>query len=180
MNRETVTKLRGFTLLELLLALAIIAILVSSATPALTHLYRSVQADMARHRLNALLNFSRYTALAHRKTVALCPASDDLACGEDWTNGIVVFVDTDEDGERDDDEEVLRVSPTFESRSKLTWRAFRGKPYLQFTSSGVTRTQNGRFSYCPPSGENSYRRQLIVHKTGRVRYASAKELTGEC
>ena len=170
----------GFTLTELLISLLITAVLVSATAPTLTHLYRAAKANTTRAELAALLNFARYTALVRRQTVTLCPATADLSCGEDWSAGIIVYLDSDEDGRRAEHEEILRVSPPLEAGSQLTWRAFRRKPYLQFTSSGVTRAQNGRFSYCPPGGEKAYWRQLIVHKTGRARPASTRELSGSC
>lgn len=180
MLEEAPLRPAGFTLLNLLSALAISAILTTVAIPSFFHLYNSVRANTTISQVVTLLNYSRYTALTHKKMTTVCPTSDNTNCGKGWENGILVFLDLNEDGKRTEDEAILTTNSKLESGASLSWRAFRNKPYIQFTQEGTTNSQNGRFSYCPPNQEKVYWRQIIVHRTGRVRRARPAELKDYC
>ena len=170
----------GFTLLELLTTLGVTAILTLFALPAFSKLYYTIRTDNIVHQLTSLLAYSRISALNHKQMTTLCPTEDHEACGKDWETGIMVFLDYDEDGIRSADEPILTSQTKLMEGATLSWRAFRKKPYLQFTPEGTTNEQNGRFAYCPPNGEREYWRQLIIHKTGRVRKVRERDLKDYC
>ena len=102
----------GLTLLELLIALAIAALLLMLSVPA----YRAWIADLElRDRVEALvfaMGFARGEAIKRNKgRVNLCHSADGVQCADSggWENGWLVYADTNHNGELDDDETVLRV-----------------------------------------------------------------------
>jgi type IV fimbrial biogenesis protein FimT len=93
--------MRGFTLPELMLVLAVAAILLALAAPDLRDLVRRQQLKAAAADLFTAVDLARTQALARGTRVVLAPrkATGDAA-GADWRTGWIVYVDVDEDGRR--------------------------------------------------------------------------------
>lgn len=162
----------GYTFIEIMAALSISAILLSQAQPNLAHFFQSQQANAVSRELVQLVKLTRSYAVNRSSRVTLCPSQDSSTCSKQWQQGIIVFADTDANGKRSEDEELLRVSNFLPSDSQLAWRAWGGsRYYLQYTSQGRTRSQNGRFSFCLESAESRYVQQIIINKAGRPRKA---------
>lgn len=159
---------RGFTLYELLMTLALVALLLSIGLP-------SFSATLARSRqaveINALfhaVHLARKESIMRRKVVSLCPSEDNATCspGTDWSSGWIMFENADRDSppQVDPGEIVLRARQVAENvRIQANRRGFT----LRAT---VLRATNGTFVICdardsiPPKG-------LIVSYTGRPRVA---------
>lgn len=74
----------GFTLIEMMITLAIAAILMLLAAPAMTTLIQTQQVRTAASDLHSTLNFARSEALKRAVSVDIVPVSAD------WKNGWVV------------------------------------------------------------------------------------------
>ena len=85
---------RGFSLAELMVVLAIAAILIAVALPDLRGLFSRHQLDAAVSDLFNAVDLARSEALARGARVQLAPAGAD---GADWSSGWIVFVDSDGD-----------------------------------------------------------------------------------
>lgn len=94
------TKRGGFTLLELVIGLAVAAILMSLAVPGMTRLVREQEAGTTINGLVHALRLARGEAVTRKLPVTVC-AGDGGACagGESWGRGWLVF--TDPNGDRD-------------------------------------------------------------------------------
>ncbi|HEL4242820.1 TPA: prepilin-type N-terminal cleavage/methylation domain-containing protein [Stenotrophomonas maltophilia] len=77
----------GLSLIELVAALAALAILCSLALPPLARQLDHWHADMVRMRLVSVFNSARATALTHRRPVTVCPSQDGIECSDDWVRG---------------------------------------------------------------------------------------------
>jgi type IV fimbrial biogenesis protein FimT len=82
----------GFSLIELLVVLAIAAILVAAGAPSLRELIRAQQLKTASGDLFAAIGMARAQALARGEIVTILPKG---AGGADWTRGWTVFIDRD-------------------------------------------------------------------------------------
>ncbi|MGM0413438.1 MAG: GspH/FimT family pseudopilin, partial [Pseudomonadota bacterium] len=120
----------GFTLVELMVVLAVFTILATAGIPAL-------QAMLADHRHAAQVNTltshvhrARAEAVRHGHPVTLCPSSDAATCdGGAWEDGWLLFADVDGDGDVDDpDDRLLAVGDGLRqaradyNRTRLTFR----------------------------------------------------------
>jgi len=86
----------GFTLVEMTVVLALAAVLLALAAPALGALIRNQQLKSASGDLFAALGLARSQALARGQTVKVQPRDPS---GTDWRRGWRVFVDRDGDGQ---------------------------------------------------------------------------------
>lgn len=94
-SRALVSRTLGFTLVELMITLAVLAILVGLATPSFRDFTRSNQVTAANNDLVTALNLARSEALRRSTGVTVCPSTDGAACGTaaDWKSGWIVFED---------------------------------------------------------------------------------------
>lgn len=161
----------GASLIEHVIVLAVTAVLGTTVVPSMLGMLERGRGASDINALIGSIQLARQTALAARAVATLCASADGRDCGTNWATGHMVFVDNDGDGNRDPDERLVRVHGPVTEGASVRWRAFGARPYLQFTSRGFTRAQNGTFLYCTRSGSRSRARALIVNTVGRVRIA---------
>lgn len=90
------TSARGFTLLELMTAITVMAVLLGIGVPAFTSIIRNSQIAAESSNLLSALTLARSEAMKRGVRVSVCAATDDLeACAgaADWSNGWIVFED---------------------------------------------------------------------------------------
>ena len=113
------TRLRqhGFTLLEILVTLAIVAIVAALAVPSMSGVLGKSELSATSNRLVYSLQSARSEAIKRVTPVSLCPSADpdaaDPVCGGTYTQGWIVFVDVNGNGARNGaaDEIILRNEP---------------------------------------------------------------------
>lgn len=158
----------GLTLIELLITLAIISVLIASATPSMREIIQNNRATTQVNELQASLNIGRSEAITRNSTVTVCQSSNGLACTGQWQDGWIVFVDDNSDRDVDDGDQILRVHGSLAAENSLR---FLGTG-IQYTSSGLASTgSNGVFIHCDPRGA-SHAQAIIIGPTGRARLYS--------
>jgi len=101
----------GWTLVELMIALALAALTVSLALPGYRDWIATYQLASHAEQLAGSLALARAEAIKRGLRVNLCRAADGRRCtdGAGWEAGWLVYVDADRDGRNAGDEPVLRV-----------------------------------------------------------------------
>lgn len=167
----------GFSLIELLTALAIGALLCGTALPAYHNLVTQNQTSAALNELFGALQLARQTATFDRVTTTICPW-DGATCGNDWRAGYAVFLDRNGNGVIDANDRVLAQGSATPAGAKLTWRSFRLRPFLSFTGRGLTRAENGSFVYCGPNGSTHSAAKIVLNTAGRARHVGDRDHDG--
>jgi type IV fimbrial biogenesis protein FimT len=159
---------RGYTLIELLIALIMAAIVMGGALPAVKRWLDESKINSSRSELARSLMLARSESIKRRLPVLV------HSNGNDWNLGWQVFVDTNNNGVRNAEEPLLLQAAPADGALRI-----RGntpvRRYVRYTPDGTAKLIGGAFqagtlSLCHESGELA-KRQLILNATGRLRQA---------
>jgi type IV fimbrial biogenesis protein FimT len=158
-------------MLEMLAAIALVALLAALATPSFRQLHGRLALRAATHEVMAGLALARGTALATGSAVTICPTADEIHCGF-AASGWMIFINAPggTDARREPQEAILR-----------RWRL---PPRVQVTGS------RGYVTYLPElraattatlifghAGLPGAAASIIVSQTGRPRLSSGRPST---
>lgn len=114
-------KEHGFTVIELLVTLAIVAIVLTVGVPGMKNLIYNNRLTAATNSLVGSLNYARSEAVKQGIRAAICSSSDQSSCtGSAWSTGWLVWVDTDNDSSLDSPGEIVRVSEALRGAVTVT------------------------------------------------------------
>ncbi len=170
---------KAFTLFEVLVVIVLIVLFARIGSANMAGVTQNTRAAASVHTISRALAFARHAAVFAGSPVTLCPGNHLGCMGRDeWHRGLVVFADTDGDGQLTRGERRLRQFSGWRHAGRISWRAFRSRPYLQFTSRGFTDWQNGSFVYCPGNGDLRHARRIVLNAAGRTYRAHDKDGDG--
>lgn len=115
----------GFTLLELIITLAISAILIGLAMPSLQSLIGDSEMTSTTNEFVYSLQTARSEAIKRAGSVGLCPSTapeaDEPVCdGTDYARGWIVFFDADGNGSRETTDQIVLQAEERSSRFIFT------------------------------------------------------------
>ena len=164
---------RGLTLIELLVALAVLAALLAVAVPGLGAFIADGRVAGAVNGLVGSLALARTEAVRRGRKVVLCPSGDGLACDPPgayrWDTGWLVFADLDGDRERDPAEPVLRRGGPIQG---VRLESSPGRTRIVFRPLGTSGGSNASFTFCPE--EAAPPRVVCLSNTGRARLSATR------
>jgi len=88
----------GFTLVELLVGIAVLSVLASFAAPSFKETLSNTRQVTAFNKASSTLRFARSEAIKSSRAVSICGRATDNSCGADWSKGLLVFSDSASDG----------------------------------------------------------------------------------
>ena len=145
---------RGFTLIELAIVLAIVAILLRVAAPGMSRAVAARALAAQSSEFMAALRFARTAALQRGAAVTICASATGVpspACqgprATDWRAGWIVFADRDRRGMPNANEPLLRVQQPLQISGGVA--GTRGS--ISFTAAGFATDASSHFLFSAPA-----------------------------
>lgn len=159
---------KGFTLLDLMVALAISGLLLGLAVPAFSDAMERVRTANALHAVTASMAMARSAAITRNHPITVCPSRDGRTCRSDrrWEDGWIVFVDPDRSGTPAAPDTVLRVHQGIGPGMALasSW----GRHRVRYLANGSAAGTNLTLRLCSQRQAREVA-HAIVSNTGRLR-----------
>lgn len=162
-------KIQGFTLIELMVVLALLTLLLSQGIPSLQRLMHRHQQDTARQQLMGAMALTRSEAITRGQAVTLQQKDDD------WMAGWQIFIDENDDAHRDEDELLLHTHKAMAGEVTISGNLPVSR-YIRYNSLGESELYSGAFqagtlTFCHsnPALSNI---ALVLSANGRIRLES--------
>lgn len=164
----------GFTLIELLVTLSVASILLTVAVPSYRTFVQDNLLSMQSNNFFSTLALAKSEAIRRSSSVTVCPSTNGTSCtgGVSWSNGWLVFADTNNNGVVEAGDEILQVGAAFTGGNRFSGTRAR----VTFTANGYSMASNDTFSLCDSRGA-AYSKAIILNNQGRFRSETG---TGAC
>ena len=149
----------GFTLIEMMVALLVLAVLIAISAPGLSDLIKNNRMLSHVYAMRAALNGARSEALSQRNFVTLCRSTDGISCSTtagDWNTGFIAFLDDDGDSVVDDPNDQIFISKVIDQDSLTVSYdgGYKSGNSVQFDSRGyAAKSSQGTFKVCDVRNE---------------------------
>jgi len=171
MIRRGYFKHNGFTLIELMVGIAVLGIITAIAMPNLNQFLVKMRIDNEISQIYRLVLSARNSAISMERNVTLCPLNTANTCTNTWNGELSVFIDLDNDNiyEPANNEVLLKVKPAIQNNDTLTYAGF---SRITFAPTGqLSAALNSTFIYCP-QGFSDLGRAVLLSASGRA-YSSS-------
>lgn len=170
------THRRGFTLIELMVTLALVAILMAVAAPSFVAFQRNSELSSFANNMIASINAARGESMKRGRRAMVVPQDTSH-----WSSGWYVFVDIDFNRAYDSATDIL-IATALPPPSFLTvsgnGTAGLSTPFIMFDASGFPKDASGGFGALTftitrndvdAAQQDEQTRRIIISSTGRVR-----------
>lgn len=149
---------RGFTLLELMVTIAVVAVLATIAVPAYQALGQSSAIRAAANNLVAALHYARTHAIKQDRKIQICGSNNQSSCTGQWGAGWIIQ-------RADGAGPPLAVHKLKSTRVDIKLNSPHAN--VVFGPSGFARGYQGNFEI--QSDDYAYKACVIVAQSGRIR-----------
>lgn len=167
MTRLRVPIQQGFSLIELMIAIALLGILLAIAVPSFTDAVLGSKLRSYANNFLASTYLARGEAIKRNSVVKLCASSNGTSCTGSWEQGWIVQAS---------DGTVIQRQPALSSGLKMTESDGVGSIDFQPTGVGATQATLTVCRAMPSAGDQE--RVISINSTGRA--SITKTTTGSC
>jgi len=162
-------KTNAFTLLELLVTLAVVGVFAIILAPNFSLFIHKTQARTKAQQLLSIIQYARSEAVMRDKNVSICDSHSQLtnAHKQQCWQGIIVA----EGKCQGVNSEVIRVINYQPNDGKLCYQGFPNASSLTYLPTGMS-SGNGTFSYYQLKTSNTWQWRVIINHAGRARLES--------
>lgn len=156
----------GFTMVELLMTLVILAITISLGVPALGSVIEKSRRETEIAEIYDSFKLARQYAINSNTHVSICGSRTGLTCDGGWDEGFLVYSHDSTDNEFINKQQTpllyhYEPGERFEIQGNINRFTYR--------PSGVLKGRSGSLLYCPKKNTRKNLRRLVISKGGRLR-----------
>ena len=173
-----IKKQSGFTLIEVIITVAIAGILLSIGLPSFNSLIQKNKMTSLHNELLSSLSLARNTAISRGSFATLCKsnqAATDCDSSASWDDGWIVFSDINNNGAVDSGEAIIAVNNDLPENISISFS--RGR--VTYGAQGYANGYNGVFTFCDDRGDEE-KKGMIISGSGHIRVATSESELEEC
>lgn len=158
----------GFTLLELIITVALVSIVTAIAVPSMKTYGQNNRLTTNINVMIGHLAYARSEAVKRSQQVSICVSNDAATCtgGNNWEDGWIIYIDADGSNTFDASEEVLRAQQALDTSQTLTPTTFVSQVTYDYRGFA---TSTGSFQLCD-NRTGPHGKTISISNTGRVRF----------
>ena len=163
---------RGFTLIELIVTVTILAIIATIATPYILGLLARMEAKRIAGQIDNPLTLAKAESYIRRQDLLVCLSNNGSLCHRDSFKQLLLFSDKNNNNNFDAGIDHLVDEQSLNPKySTLYLRVGNNRHYTKFWGdSGSPRGHFGHIKYCPTSTYNRTMYQISFSQIGRITY----------
>jgi len=165
---------RGFTIVELMVTLAIAAILLAVAVPSFTLFAQKRAISQKTVQVRNALELARGLALSQRQVWTVCTVDASDSCVSSAGLRLLVFRDDNDDKDFNTGE---MLQQDIDINSIELEISASGRSYIRFARSGEA-LESGNIEVCSTNQAVDYGRQAIIFRSGRIRLSNDSDGDG--
>jgi len=162
----------GFTLIELMIVIVVVAIFVTLGVPNFQNLISDNRLSTQANRLVSSLQLARSEALKLRTPVTVCRSTNGTACettSGNWEPGWLVFVDGGVLGTVDGTDNIIKTVGQLAAGNTLRGSGSGVNLFISYEPTGLQNTGSGEFRLCDGNDPDTEKgRTISISATGRV------------
>jgi len=135
---------KGFTFLEMIIVMVISSLLLAIGIPSFKALTQGNRILNAGSAIQHNLMFARSQSVSLMSYVTVCPLLEGNTCGNNWINGLDVFIDNDQNQKLDANDTKLKAATPFNNTDSLVFPT----KAITFTPDGQITSSAAIFRYC--------------------------------
>lgn len=176
-SRDKRNRSQGFTMVEVLVVVMLVAVLASLATPSLRAFMARRAVDSAITALGSDYRLARSEAIKRSSNVTICRSPDGVSCSTafapgSWHDGWLVFSDGGTARQPDGNDEIIKVQPPLAGLQEI--KRYDDPGYANtiqsmiFRPNGVATTGNETLLFTADSSIVGGTRLVVVSRNGRL------------
>ena len=173
---------QGFTLVELIVTIAVLTIITMIATPYILEQLARMEAKRIESQIRNTLTLAKAESYIRRQDLLVCLSNNGAICDRDSYKQLLLFLDRNNNKNFDLGVDDLLEEQALEPKySTLYLRVGDKRHYTKFWGdSGKPRGHFGHFKYCPTSTYNHTMYQISFSQGGRVTYKPNASYPTDC
>ena len=162
----------GFTLVELMVTVAILAIVIMIATPSILTQLARMEAERVKSQLGNTLALAKAESYISRQNVLVCLSNNGRRCHRNADKTLLAFIDKNDNKRFDAQTDTLLTQENLNLKySTLKLRVGSRRHYIKFWGdSGKPRGHFGHIKYCPTSTYNQSMYQISFNQAGIIKH----------
>lgn len=158
----------GFTLIECLVTIVVLAILAAIAIPSFQRDLMKKEMEASKLKLQRALYLARQQAMTQANHVVLCNRGQSMTCSTNaWSQGFMVFIDINKNRQLESNETIILNETLNLKYGQLSWSSLNRDNLSFLPRTGLPLGSNGTFSYCAKDPQFSY--SIVVSHMGHSR-----------